>query len=170
MELGAAYPPRRRASVDTPDDLPVMQARWAARQEVESLHGRQYPRELWLDTEPLWEGRWPRARGGAKARQQKERDDKRRQEEEAAHSSSFSSRSQTSVKATQEKRLNSLLGGILPVRPYFRVSPSAALTYEDTQVGHGEEEGLQCWSLARVMNAYKRMGKTMVDYATLPPM
>ncbi len=74
-----------------------------------------------------------------------------------------------SKKTTQEKRLNSLLGGIQPAKPYFRVSLSAALIYEDTCVGRGEEEGLQCWSLARVMDAYKQMEKSVVDCATLPP-
>ena len=56
LELGNDYPPRRRASVEAPVDWPVMRARWAAHQEVDNLHGRCYPQELWVDTMPLWEG------------------------------------------------------------------------------------------------------------------
>ncbi len=55
-------------------------------------------------------------------------------------------------------------------RPYFRVALSAALTYEDTHVGRRDKKGLECWSLARLMNACRQMGKSMVDYATLPIM
>ncbi len=154
--------PRQRASVDPPPPPqkkghPVVRARWAAHQKVDNLHS-WHPRELWIDTEPLWEGRLPRARGGTKAKQQRERDDHKRQEEEAAHSSSFSSTSQTSAKATQEERLNSLLGGIRPGRPYFRIALSVALTYEDTYVGRGKEKGLECCSLARVIDEYRQMG------------
>ncbi len=47
---------------------------------------------------------------------------------------------------------------------------AVALTYEDTYVGRGKEKGLECWSMARVIEEYRQLGKSMVDYATLPYM
>ncbi len=47
---------------------------------------------------------------------------------------------------------------------------TAALTYEDTRLDHGEEGRIECWSLSRVMADYEQANKSVVEYTTLPTM
>ena len=43
VELGTHYPLRRKAPVEVPFNIPVIRARWAARQQMNTLYKRGFP-------------------------------------------------------------------------------------------------------------------------------
>ena len=55
VELGNQYPLHRKALVDVPFDVPVIRARWIARQQMNTLHKRGFPDMKFLDDKPYWE-------------------------------------------------------------------------------------------------------------------
>ncbi len=82
MELGDHYPPRPKAPVEVPFNLPVIGARWVARQQMNTLHKRGFPDTKFLDDKPYWEERQPRPRGHTSYTHQREKEVRRQREEE----------------------------------------------------------------------------------------
>ncbi len=82
VELGDLQSPRRKTPMEAPFDVPVIEARWLARQQMNTLQKRGFPDAKFLDDQPYWEERWPRARGGTSAKHQREKEVRRQREEE----------------------------------------------------------------------------------------
>ncbi len=112
VRLGDLYPtPCRKMPVEAPYNVPVIEARWLARQQMNTLQKRGFPDAKFLDDQPYWEERRPRARGGTSAKHQREKEvrrqraEERRQEEEVACYSPASSGSHAAERITQAARL-----------------------------------------------------------------
>ncbi len=76
VERGTHQLPRRKALVETPFDIPMIRARWIARQQMNTLHKRGFPNTKFLDDKPYWEGRMPRLWGGTSYQHQREKERK----------------------------------------------------------------------------------------------
>ncbi len=68
--------------MEAPFDVPVIGARWLARQQMNILQRRGFPDAKFLDDQPYWEERRPWARGGTSAKHQREKELHRQREEE----------------------------------------------------------------------------------------
>ncbi len=133
------HPPPRKIPVKAPSDAPVIGARWAARQRMNSLCRDGFPDDSFKDHQPYWGEYKNWMRGGTdykhqrekEVRWQKAREGKRPEPNVPLCYSPASSSSRTADETTPAGKLRLMAGMVRPALPCVGVPLSAALTYED---------------------------------------
>ncbi len=154
------HPPPRRMPVKAPGDTPVIGARWAARQQMDSLCRDGFPNDSFKDHSPYWGEYKNRTRGGTNYKHQREKEVRRqkvgegkRQESEVPPCySPVSSSSRTADETTPAERLRLVAGMVWPALPCGGFPLSAALTYEDA-IADGKADRVVYWTYQRVMES-----------------
>ncbi len=152
------HPPPRKIPVKAPVNSPVIGARWAAHQQMNSLCRNGFPDDSYKDHKPYWGEYKNRTRGGTNYKHQREKEvwrkkaegGKRQEPEVPPCYSPASSSSRTADETTPAERLRLVAGMVWPALPSGGVPLSAALTYEDA-IANGKADQVIYWTYQRVM-------------------